>query len=277
MDALRIQSESRLTASLSVRTCFTTVIFVIRTQFIPVECWKECPKFEEMTPGALEILRLAQNFFKCNVRPIDPRYLVNFDDTGGMYSAHTQEGVSNAGKKKIYVMDENGTNRDKRGTTSISRNALPGDAIVGNINTKFKFCLNAVGNFAGIVIHFSVEQLDRSFHVVPVEGLCIGGNVHASEQRVGYIVFSRKGGKGDDGVSPSEKVTEWFYTKIIQDQFIPEIRKQDPNLTSNSWEEGMDVPIEFCAVTKVDSEIGMMNVQKKEELQRRMQKLEIPR
>jgi hypothetical protein len=70
---------------------------------------------------------------------------------------------------------------------------------------------------------------------------------------VGYIVFSRKGGKkGDDGVSPSEKVTEWFYTETVQDQFVPEIRKQDPNLKSSSWEKGMDVPIEFYSVTKVD-------------------------
>ncbi len=28
----------------------------------------------------------------------------------------------------------------------------------------------------------------------------------------------------------------------------------DPNLTSSYWGKGMDVPIEFCSVTKVDSE-----------------------
>jgi hypothetical protein len=49
--------------------------------------------------------------------------------------------------------------RDSKGLSSIKRMADKCDDIVGNLNTKFKFfCVNAAGHFAGIVVHYSLEQ-----------------------------------------------------------------------------------------------------------------------
>jgi hypothetical protein len=86
--------------------------------------------------------------------------------------------------------------------------------------------------------------------------------VYASsdDDRYGFLVFTRKGKRNENGVSPSELVTEWFYRRIIQERFIPEIRKNDPNIFC--WSKEMDVPSEFCAITKVDSEQFMMKIQK---------------
>ena len=72
--------------------------------------------------------------------------------------------------------------------------------------------------------------------------------------KVGYVILSQKGGKDENGMSPSEKVTEWYYENIIQ-EFIQVVREQDP---SSGWTRGQKVAEEFRAVTKLDSEKGMM-------------------
>jgi hypothetical protein len=100
--------------------------------------------------------------------------------------------------------------------------------------------------------------------LIPIKGLCVGGGVYASssDDRYGFLVFTRKGKKGENGVSPpsEQEVTEWFYRRIVQERFIPEIRKNDPNIFC--WSKEMGVPSEFRAIAKVDSEKGMMKIQK---------------
>jgi len=87
-DSLRLQSESRQVASHSLRTCMTQIVTTVRTQFVPGK-WVDRPKDNMLKPGALEILILAEDYWGCEVRPIDPRYLINFDDTGRHHASES--------------------------------------------------------------------------------------------------------------------------------------------------------------------------------------------
>mmetsp|Transcript_8498 Transcript_8498/g.12723 ORF Transcript_8498/g.12723 Transcript_8498/m.12723 type:complete len:80 (-) Transcript_8498:1417-1656(-) len=75
----------------------------------------------------------------------------------------------------------------------------------------------------------------------------IGGDTDPSSDKVGYVIFSRKGGKNEnDGVSPSELVTEWYYVNIVQ-KFVVDIRESDK---SAKWTKGSSVSHNFRATTK---------------------------
>ncbi len=49
-------------------------------------------------------------------------------------------------------------------------------------------------------------------------------------------------------MSPSEKMTEWYYENIIQ-EFIQVVREQNP---PSGWTRGKKVTEEFRVVTKLD-------------------------
>jgi hypothetical protein len=97
-----------------------------------------------------------------------------------------------------------------------------------------------------------------------VPGLSIGG------EGLGYVVLSRKGGKDENGVSPSEQVTRWYYETIVQDGFISETREGDEEAM---WTTGQDVDQNFQAVTKLDGEVSMINVLKDEDVEAKDRKI----
>ena len=66
-------------------------------------------------------------------------------------------------------------------------------------------CVNAAGKMAPVVLHFPIfteRELAEPYYVIKVPGLSIGG------EGMGYVVLSRKGGTDQNGVSPSELVTD---------------------------------------------------------------------
>ena len=260
----RIQSESRQVASHSLRTCMSQVVLAVRTQFIPGK-WHNRPKDEKLSEGSLLMLKLAQDFFGCDMRPIDPRYLFNFDDTG---RHHASGSWSSKIKTKRFRVSANGNNKKKRGSRSISRKAELYDTTINGINTKFKVVVNADGRVGPIVINFPIftrEELSVPFQVIPVPGLTIGGDVNTSNLcGVGYVILSRKGGKKEnEGISPCELVTEWYYESIVQ-KFIIDVRESDD---AAKWTRGSEVPISFRATTKLDGEKSMMSHLKKKHIQ----------
>eukprot|EP00979_Chaetoceros_neogracilis_P001726 scaffold305_cov267-Chaetoceros_neogracile.AAC.43 len=260
----RIQSESRQVASHSLRTCLSQVVTAVQTQFIPGK-WHNRPKDGNLSEGSLLMLKLAQDFFGCDVRPIDPRYLFNFDDTGRHHASGSWSSKI-AGKR--FRVSANGNNKKKRGSRSISRKAEPYDTVINGINTKFKVVVNADGRVGPIVLNFPIftkEELSVPFHVIPVPGLAIGGDVNTSNlANVGYVILSCKGGKKENGgISPNELVTEWFYERIVQ-KFIIDVRESDD---AAKWTRGSEVPINFRATTKLDGEKSMMSHLKKKHIQ----------
>jgi len=89
---------------------------------------------------------------------------------------------------------------------------------MGEVNTKFKVCVNAAGKMAPIVLHspiFTEAELAEPYYVIKVPGSTTGGG-----EGLGYVVLSCKGLKDENGVSPSEQVTRWYYETIVQDGFI---------------------------------------------------------
>ena len=72
--------------------------------------------------------------------------------------------------------------------------------------------------------------------------MAIKGNraayVHRSTVRNYNVILSRKGGKDENGVSPSELVTEWYYKNIVQ-EFVIHIRETDD---AAKWTRGSEVP-----------------------------------
>ena len=266
-ESLRLQSESRQVASHSLRTCMTQIVATVSTQFIPGK-WKDRPKDDMLKSGALELMRLAEDYWGCEVRPIDPRYLINFDDTG---RHHLSAAWTNRKGNKRHRVSKKGTNQKSRGTRSINRKAEWYDVKINGINSKLKVVINAAGKMGPIVIHFPIfskEELSVPFVVIPVPGLTVGGDVDPSSNQVGYVILSRKGGKSEnDGVSPSELVTEWYYTNIVQ-KFIVDIRESD---TSAKWTQGSSVSHNFRSTTKLDGEKSMMSLLKKKEIEKKDQ------
>lgn len=121
--------------------------------------------------------------------PFDPRYNKSFDNTGRHHT--TGKGRNKQWQEQIMTINAKRMKRNRKGLTTISRMAELGEAIVGNLNTKFKFCLNAVI----IVVQYALEEMSRPMVVVPIGGFCIGVAVHASNKRLDYLVFTHKGGK----------------------------------------------------------------------------------
>ena len=77
--SLRVVSESRRSiAEMSSRTCMSHLFVSVRTLFIAGVVWKDRPKDEDMTEGALKMVRLAEGFYKDDFCPIDPRYNIIF-------------------------------------------------------------------------------------------------------------------------------------------------------------------------------------------------------
>ena len=79
--SLRILSMSRDTAVRSIRTFVSEVAVAIATCFIPGR-WHDKPPDDELSDGVKSAILLAEEYFGCECRPIDPRYIFNFDDTG---------------------------------------------------------------------------------------------------------------------------------------------------------------------------------------------------
>ena len=118
---------------------------------------------------------------------------------------------------------------------------------------------------APIVLHFPIfteDQLSILFQVEEIPGLCIGGDIDLSCKKVGYIIFSRKGGIDANGKSPSELVTAWYYKNIVH-KFVADIRENDHIA---KWKRGSHVDLDFRAVTKLDSDKSMMKILKRDDV-----------
>ena len=98
--SLRILSMSRDTAVRSIRTFVSEVAVAIATCFIPGR-WHDKPRDDELSDGVKAALILAEEYFECECRPIDPRYIFNFDDTGRFQYLGEGENV------KVKKNDEN--------------------------------------------------------------------------------------------------------------------------------------------------------------------------
>jgi hypothetical protein len=85
-DELRIQSVSREIAAASERTCMSPIFVVVCTQFLPGE-WIDRPADHLLPEGCLEFLKIAEGFYQGPVKPVQPRYIFNFDDWGRHLSA----------------------------------------------------------------------------------------------------------------------------------------------------------------------------------------------
>ena len=80
MESAQLKSWSRRIASRSMRTWATTVVANILSQFVP-GLWHNMPA--DMTDGAKEAYQLAIKIYGCPVKPIDQRFLINHDGSGG--------------------------------------------------------------------------------------------------------------------------------------------------------------------------------------------------
>ncbi len=261
--SLRVLSQSRSTAVRSVRTCITEIITAIETHFIPGR-WHNKPAEDTLPDGCKLALRLAEDHFGCEVRPVDPRYIFNFDDTGRF---HYLGKGDNENKSSHYRVASKAVDKDVRGKTSIHRSAKASDSKTSDVKTKLKYAACGEGLSTRPVIEFPIftaDQLSKPFVVLLIPGLAIGGDSSApAGDLYGVVILSRKGGRDENGNSPSELVTEWYYCNILQ-KFIIGVREKDKNA---KWTEGAEVPLEFRATTLVDSEQSMMSLLKRNDIE----------
>jgi hypothetical protein len=157
-DKFAVVSEARLVASRSLRTCLSQVITAIRTQFVLGQ-WKDRPNRDELDEGALEMFGYAQDFFPRSlghdeIRPIHPRYLNNFDDSGRHHNDVASPTIK--GVHRYKAISKKGTAKRMKKSVSMAREAEQCDAKTGDVNTKFKVCVNAAGKMAPIVLHFPI-------------------------------------------------------------------------------------------------------------------------
>jgi hypothetical protein len=156
-DNFAVVSEARLVASRSLRTCLSQVITAIRTQFVLGQ-WKDRPNRDELDEGALEMFGYAQDFFRSlgheEIRPIHPRYLNNFDDSGRHHNDVASPTIK--GVHRYKAISKKGTAKRMKKSVSMAREAEQCDAKTGDVNTKFKVCVNAAGKMAPIVLHFPI-------------------------------------------------------------------------------------------------------------------------
>ena len=62
------------------------IFVVVCTQFLPGE-WIDRPADHLLPEGCLEFLKIAEGFYQGPVKPVQPRYIFNFDDWGRHLSA----------------------------------------------------------------------------------------------------------------------------------------------------------------------------------------------
>ena len=183
-DELRAISMPREIASRSVRTAVTEIATSIVTLFIPGE-WHNRPSNKDLPTGCKIALKLAEAYYGCPVKPIDPRYDFDFDDTGRFhYSAAKTE------KRKKTIPRVTKQGNSVRGSTSVRRTARAEDAKTSNIKTKFKKLVNGQGMHADECVEFPIftkEELTELFVVLRIKGLSGDGDSAINGRLAGVV------------------------------------------------------------------------------------------
>ncbi len=110
------------------------IFVVVCTQFLPGE-WIDRPEDHLLPEGCLELLKIVEEFYQGPVKPVQPRYIFNFDDWG----RHLFAAVSpNHKGSQYYAINAEGTEKSNRGRTSMSRRPEQCDAKTGEANNKIQ-------------------------------------------------------------------------------------------------------------------------------------------